>query len=456
MNKKRAISTTISAVMIVAVIVAAVAGYWWYTTSQKPKIEEPIELILWAWGFGSPDGLKAALKPFEEENNVIVNVEKVGGAETQYEKMVAAHKAGSGGPDVAEINVPDLGGFWAIDSLIDLSEHGALEYKDQYPSWFFRNNAIGPDENTIYGMPMEPGSPLGFGYRADIFENYGIDVPKTYAEFAVAAEKLHQLNSSIYISDFQWWYLAVGFNQKGGGFFRLHDDAWEVVLNCTENEEVVSFWVDLLERDLVKDVPMWTTEYFNEYIADTLASMAHMNYWMWFVVEETLKDISGKWRIAPILSWDPDKLVGAGRPSTTWAVMKNTEYPEISTKLAIWMSTSPVFYSLDPGGAFPSNQVVRESSVFLESEIYKNYWGEVGFYGGQDIFEVFAKCADSLDEDVMVFGPYFAHSEDTIFPSVVNRARSGEIEWSEVLDIATSEIIEYITQQGGKIYRPSS
>ena len=42
---------------------------------------------------------------------------------------------------------------------------------------------------------------MGMLYRKDIFDKYGIDVPKTWDEFAAAARKLHAADPNVYLTN---------------------------------------------------------------------------------------------------------------------------------------------------------------------------------------------------------------------------------------------------------------
>ena len=67
--------------------------------------------------------------------NVTVDVVNAGTNEEQYTKLQNAIKAGSGAPDVAQIEYYAVPQFALTDSLLDLSQYGFGELEDQYTAW---------------------------------------------------------------------------------------------------------------------------------------------------------------------------------------------------------------------------------------------------------------------------------------------------------------------------------
>ena len=55
----------------------------------------------------------------------------------------------------------------------------------------------GPN-GEVWAIPQDTG-PLGMLYRKDIFDQYGIQAPTTWDEFAAAARKLHAANPKAYL-----------------------------------------------------------------------------------------------------------------------------------------------------------------------------------------------------------------------------------------------------------------
>ena len=80
--------------------------------SKFPAESGPITLEVWSW----VGGLDKAAKLFEQAYPEIkVHVNNVGGGPAEYQKLQTALKAGSGGPDVAQIEYMFLPSFIVTD-----------------------------------------------------------------------------------------------------------------------------------------------------------------------------------------------------------------------------------------------------------------------------------------------------------------------------------------------------
>jgi multiple sugar transport system substrate-binding protein len=121
----------------VALLLGAVVGLPLLSVSAQEAFKEPdyskftaesgpITLEVWSW----VGGLDKAAKLFEQAYpNIKVHVNNVGGGPAEYQKLQTAIKAGSGGPDVAQIEYMFLPSFIVTDGLADLSKYGANDLK---------------------------------------------------------------------------------------------------------------------------------------------------------------------------------------------------------------------------------------------------------------------------------------------------------------------------------------
>ena len=136
---------------------------------------------------------------FEKANkNIKVKLVNAGQGETEYEKLRTALKAGSGAPDVVHMEFQFIPTFRQIDGLADISEYGANDYKSDFAPWTWAQVSEG---DAVYAMPWDSG-PMALLYRKDVFDQYGLEVPATWDQFAQEAEKLHKADSETYLADF--------------------------------------------------------------------------------------------------------------------------------------------------------------------------------------------------------------------------------------------------------------
>src|SRR5690349_9677519 len=139
---------------------------------RKPG--EKIEMTFWSW----VPGVDKAVSLWNSKNpEVQVKLEKIpSGSGGGYAKMLAALKAGSGAPDLAQVEYQEIPGFLLENNLVDLSAYGAASDKPKFVDWQWQQGVFG---NHDYAIPQASG-PMGFFYRADLFQKWGIAPPKTW------------------------------------------------------------------------------------------------------------------------------------------------------------------------------------------------------------------------------------------------------------------------------------
>jgi len=136
-----------------------------------PAESGPITLEVWSW----VSGLDKAARLFEQAYpDIKVHVNNVVGGPAEYQKLQTAIKAGSGGPDVAQIEYDFLSSFIVTDGLTDLSKYGANDVKDYFVPWTW--GQVSPDGKAVYGIPQDTG-PMALLYNKKIFDQYGLTVP---------------------------------------------------------------------------------------------------------------------------------------------------------------------------------------------------------------------------------------------------------------------------------------
>lgn len=166
------------------------------TTATQEEIDAALQkestITFWTWAPQAEDIVAAFEKKYPK---IDVKLENVGTGNDHYTKLQNAIKAGTGAPDVAQIEYYAFPQFALSDSLVDLSGFGAEELEDQYTPGTWSSVAI---NDGIYGLPQDSG-PMAMFYRADVFDGLGIAVPKTWDEYLDAARKIHAADPSKYI-----------------------------------------------------------------------------------------------------------------------------------------------------------------------------------------------------------------------------------------------------------------
>jgi len=165
---------------------------------------KPTELTFWTW----VPQIEKEVALFEKKYPAIkIKVVNAGQGEPQYTKLRTALKAGTGAPDVAQIEFQYIPTFSITDSLIDLRPYGADQHAGTFVDWTWKQ--VTGAQGQIWAYPQDTG-PMGMLYRQDIFDKHGIQPPKTWDEFAAAAAKLHAADPDVYLTN-------LAANQNGSG-----------------------------------------------------------------------------------------------------------------------------------------------------------------------------------------------------------------------------------------------
>src|SRR5580704_10732329 len=166
------------------------------------KSSSATKVTFWAW----VPGMGRAVTEFNKTHpSICVTQEDVGAGDPEYVKISDALKAGSGAPDVAEVEFDELPSFEVTHNVVNLAKYGADKYQSDFVPWAWQEVSQG---SGVYAMPSDSG-PVGFYYNGPLLSKYHITPPTTWAQFATDAATLHKADPSAYLtnfagSDLQW------------------------------------------------------------------------------------------------------------------------------------------------------------------------------------------------------------------------------------------------------------
>ncbi|WP_454050579.1 ABC transporter substrate-binding protein [Cellulomonas sp. Marseille-Q8402] len=350
---------------------------------------EQIELTFWSW----VPGVDKAVDLWNEENpDVQVKLEQIpSGSAGGYAKMYSALEAGTGAPDLAQVEYQEIPGFLLENGLVDLADYGADEYADEFVDWQWQQGVFG---DGVYAIPQASG-PMGLFYREDLFTQWGIEVPTTWGEFRTAAEQVRAADPEAYISTFppgnSAWFTALAW-QNGGQWFGVDGDTWTVDIDNEATREVAEYWDAMVADDLVKTDPDFANGWYSDLQQGRIAAWVSAQ-WGDAIIAGNAPDTAGKWRVAPMPQWDE----GGDFASANWggsstAVVTGTDYAAEAMKFAVWLNTDPESIELliDGGYGWPAAADALEGSSLDQ---------EYEFFGGQKINDVFAEADQAIDRD---------------------------------------------------------
>lgn len=299
-------------------------------------------------------------------------------------------QAKSAKPDVIEGLLEDTAIYVQKNMIEPLDSYfGAWNEKDQ-----FVDSTLAPlrINGKLYGLPYNTNA-RAMVYRKDLFEQYNLEVPKTWSEMIAAARKITEMSGKkvhgLYVcsevggpraaQEFMSWYFQVS---KGKNLFEVKDG--EVMFNGTveQFEKVLALYGEVFTGEFPAADPNvrgtgWPVE-DPGYVAGKWA-MAPMGPWLWGrrTESDTAKDIlENKTGIAR-LPYSDD-----GAPATYLEVKPIMMNAFAKDKEAAWkliqyiVSKDMMGKWLVDSGGIPSRKDTMEMDVFEKAGVK---WWMQGF-----------------------------------------------------------------------------
>ena len=347
-------------------------------------------LTFWTW---VPD-IQNEVKLFTTKYPKIkVNVTNVGQGSPHYQKLRSTIQAGQGGPDVAQVEFQYINSFTLGEGdLLDLTPYAPATLKDSYPGWVWSQvNTNG----GLWGIPQDTG-PMGLLYREDLLQQAGLEAPKTYDDFASAAQTYRSKNPKSYL-------VNVAPNQAGqliaylwqAGVRPFSFDGQQTVkvdLASEQAKSVVKFWGDLVTGGTASSDPDFNDSWYQGLAGGKWATLP-IAAWGPVFLQGTAGKTSGKWRAADLPQWDPSKVVSSNWGGSTDAVLKLSKNQIAASQLALFINTDKesALMMANEQFLFPAMNEILEDPSFVDQESK--------FYGGQKVNEKFAQISQTVTPD---------------------------------------------------------
>jgi multiple sugar transport system substrate-binding protein len=150
-------------------------------------------LTFWTWVPNIQNEVKLFTTKYPK---IKVNVVNVGQGAPHYQKLRTAIQAGQGAPDVAQVEFQFINSFTSVRRNLLDSPHTHRRHEGFCIRAGFGLRSI--PTVGLWGIPQDTG-PMGLLYRQDLLQAAGIEAPKTYDDFAAAAETYHSKNPKSYL-----------------------------------------------------------------------------------------------------------------------------------------------------------------------------------------------------------------------------------------------------------------
>jgi multiple sugar transport system substrate-binding protein len=403
------------------------------TSAVDSALKQGGTITYWTW----TPAAKAQVAAFEKAYpKVTVKLVNAGTNTTEYTKLQNTIKAGSGAPDVAQVEYGVLPQFALSKSLVDLKTFGFDSLKADYATgpWGDVNIA-----NGLWGLPQDSG-PMAMFYNKKVFDKYGIAVPATWDEYVAAAQKLHAANPKAYItSDAGDPGLTTSMIwQAGGQPFKVNGTKITINLQDEGTKKYTAKWNKLVQGKLLSTVPGWSDDWYKALGNGSIATLLS-GAWMPGVLESSVKDASGDWRVAPMPTYDGTP-VNAENGGSSQAVIKQSKNQALAAGFVRWLNHDPNSVSIftKAGGGFPSTTADLTAKEFLDTA--------PAYFGGQKINEVLAGGAKNVVSGFNLL-PYQVYA-NSIFGDTVGKSYESNSDLNPGLQAWQKQMVDYGNQQG--------
>ncbi|MBO0774841.1 MAG: extracellular solute-binding protein [Actinobacteria bacterium] len=317
------------------------------------KSSSATKITFWAW----VPGIARAVDEFNKtHSSICVTLEDVGAGNPEYVKLSNALKAGSGAPDVAEVEFDELPSFEVQHYVVNLAKYGANAYRKDFVPWAWHEVSQG---GGVYAMPSDSG-PMGFYYNAKLLAKYHLKPPATWSKFASEAAALHRANSSAYLTNFagtdlQWvmslmaQYNAFPFSYTGGS---------HVTINWTGPRQLAfaAYWQNMLSKHELNTVTDITAQAFADMDKGIDASWLSSAWGPSYFAPDAKSSV-GNWRAAPLPQWTAGANVAANWGGSTYPVFTQSSHPQQAAQFSEWLCANQASWNIvktPPSSLFPT------------------------------------------------------------------------------------------------------
>jgi len=312
-----------------------------------------VKITFWAW----VPGLGRAVNEFNTTHpGICVTQEDVGAGDPEYVAITNALKAGSGAPDVAEVEYDELPSFEITKSVDNLVPYGADNYKSDFVPWAWQEVSQG---SAVYAIPGDAG-PMAFYYNSALFAKYKITPPTTWAQFAADAATLHKDDPSAYITNFSatdlQWIMSLMAQDNAWPF--TYTGGSSVTINWTGAAQMAfaKYWDGMLsahELNSTTDVSATSFADMDKSIdASWLSSAWGPSYFL-----PDAKSTLGDWRATTLPQWTAGADVAANWGGSSYPVFAQSQHPQQAAEFAEWLNATTASWNITktaPSLLFPT------------------------------------------------------------------------------------------------------
>ncbi|MFE9423113.1 ABC transporter substrate-binding protein [Kitasatospora sp. NPDC006697] len=368
------------------------------SAAGSPAPAGPVSMEFWGWAPGYDkivDQWNAA------HPDVHVTFKKIpSGGKGGYDQMTNALAAGNG-PCLAQVTYNDIPSMLVKNALVDITQYAQGDMAKFAPSAAQASTAGG----KVYGIPVDIG-PMALFYRTDLFAKYGITKPPaTWDEYQADAQKVAAADPTVAFGNAPQdaYDMSALAEQAGQPWFSTSGSSWTVSVDNPGTAKVAQYWQTLKDQKLVMNSGnAWDASF--EKAAEQGKVLTFVNaVWASAGIKDDLKDLAGKWAVAPMPTWSASDKASANSGGSDTSVLRGCKSPQQAEQFAVWMATDTgaVTTGIKEGGLYPASTAGQSNPLLSQADPY---------YGTQNIYDVFKQSAANVPTNWVV-GPTFGQME---------------------------------------------
>lgn len=403
-------------------------------SSAAAALQQPTTLTWWAWAPQDKQLVAAFEKKYPKVKVKLVNA---GTSTTEYTKLQNAIKAGSGVPDIAQVEYYALPQFALGGSLADLGSYGLSSDQSQFSSAVWGSVNI---NGKLVGLPQDTG-PMALFYNKTVFDKYKLPVPTTWAQYVSDAKKLHAANPKEYITNDVGdpGFLTSMIWAAGGHPYSISGTK-NVTINFTGagSQKFMSMWSPLVSGGLVAPIASWGNQWYQGLANGDIASLV-TGGWMGVDLKSGVPGGNGQWRVAPLPQYSSSgQAATSENGGSSDVVLAASKHQAAAAAFVQFISTGQGAQISAASGDFPASTTILNSPSFLDVK-----WP---YFGGQQINKVLSSAAGNVLPG-WSYLPYQVYA-NSIFPDTVGQAYTGKTSLSAGVTAWQQQSASYGSQQG--------
>lgn len=345
-----------------------------------------------------------------------------------HDKVMVTSQAGSGGPDIADIEIGQFGRFTKGDVIfVDLTPRLAqLGVLDK----LYRGSATDPWSygGKVYGLGNELNAVL-LSYRWEFWEKAGLKTPiETWDDFVEQAQKYHK-DTGKYLIDFPFDDSGTFFNmtlQQGVGF--LGKDG-RPTLDTSEGARTLSYQQAALKAGWSIRRP--SGQAYNAALqSGDVASLLGPSWNFSGFVQQNIPETEGKWRLQPVPVWDDKSAPTSTQGGTGVAVLKTSSLIDEAMDFVIWehTTTEAVMFDFEERQVWPTWRPAFENQKLTDP---------IKFFDNQRVGELIEKVSPEINTQYN--GPFYPETSDALLRKGVTPAILTSLPAKDALSQAQAE-----------------